>query len=499
MTMSNLILTERQQVELNKAILQYLQPFCSSSETNEHLLQQLSKLLLPNSNSSTTHNEGEIVDQYLEKKWSTVLRLQKKIIDLENEVTNLRSVVDVAPVKISKDRINWIPMSAIQNFEAPSVVNSVRLHPVLPLVFAGCNDGSINVWNFASDDNALPEKILKAHTRGVNKLAFSQNKIEMNKGDELQYILASCSSDLTIKLYNATTYTHLKTLRGHDHTVSSIVFSAHDMLYSVSRDKTIKVWNVVDGTCIKSFVGHSEWVRDLDVCSGEFGDFVLTCSNDQSGRLSHGQSGTGIALLIGHTHVIEAVTFLPKLSNSVIDSFIMANSDLFPTLPIELIKNQVYDKLGFKYCLTASRDNSIKLWLLPPPTLVPGRTSMPSKYNQAQAWHIANLQGHLSWVKTLQVHPNGRYIISGSDDKTIKIWDLNRLNIDDSVGVLRTLAGHQGFVTDIDFARLAKRKDEINGNSHDDNNDDNVIKDIEARMRCVVASGSTDNVVKIWK
>ena len=76
---------------------------------------------------------------------------------------------------------------------------------------------------------------------------------------------------------------------------------------------------------------------------------------------------------------------------------------------------------------------------------------------------------------------------------------MNGLNIDDSVGVLRTLAGHQGFVTDIDFARLAKRKDEINGNSHDDNNDDNVIKDIEARMRCVVASGSTDNVVKIWK
>lgn len=488
--MPSQILTERQQLELNKAILQYLQPICSTSESNERLFHQLSQLLLPG--NSNAHNDG-IVEQYLEKKWSTVLRLQKKIIDLENEITNLRSVVDVAPVKISKDRINWIPMSAIQTFETPNVVNSVRLHPVLPLVFAGCNDGSINVWNFASDDNSLPEKIIKAHTRGVNKISFSQNKIELNKGDEPQYILASCSPDLTIKLYNATTHQHLKTLRGHDHTVSSIVFSKHNLLYSVSRDKTIKVWNVVDGTCIKSFVGHTEWVRDLDVCSGEFGEFVLTCSNDQSARLSHGQSGTGIALLIGHTHVIEAVKYLPKLSNGTIDSFIAANSDLFPTLPPELIKNELYEKLGFKYCLSASRDNTIKLWLLPPPTQVPGRPPMPSKYNQAQAWLIATLQGHLSWVKTLQVHPNGRYIFSGSDDKTIKIWDLNRLNIDGSVGVIRTLSSHRGFVNDIDFARLAKRKEDINGNN------DDVLKDVEARMRCVLASCGTDNVVKIWK
>ncbi|KAI5967324.1 LIS1 [Candida margitis] len=488
--MPSQILTERQQLELNKAILQYLQPVCSTSESNEQLFRQLSELLVPTSNDS--HSDG-IVDQYLEKKWSTVLRLQRKIIDLENEITNLRSVVDIAPVKISKDRINWIPMSAIQSFETPNVVNSVRLHPVLPLVYAGCNDGSIHVWNFASDDNSLPEKIMKAHTRGVNKLAFSRNKIDLNKGDEPQYILASCSSDLTIKLYNATTHQHVKTLRGHDHTVSSIVFSSHNLLYSVSRDKTVKVWNVVDGTCIKSFVGHSEWVRDLDVCSGEFGDFVLTCSNDQSARLSHGQFGTGISLLVGHSHVIEAVKFLPKLSNTVIDSFVTSNSELFPSLPIELVKNDVYEKLGFKYCVTASRDNTVKLWLLPPPTQVPGRPPMPSKYNQAQGWLIANLQGHSSWVKSLQVHPNGRYLLSGSDDKTIKVWDLNGLNIDGSVGVIRTLSRHQGFVNDIDFARLAKRNEDAKDGSED------VLKDVEARMRCVLASGGTDNVVKIWK
>ncbi|KAI5968486.1 LIS1 [Candida theae] len=493
--MPSQILTDRQQAELNKAVLQYLQPICSTSETNENLFHQLEKLLLPSkSNAQNSNSDDGLVEQYLEKKWSTVLRLQKRIIDLENEITNLRSVVDVAPVvNLSKDRVNWIPTSAIQTFETPNVVNSVRLHPVLPLVYAGCNDGSINIWNFASDDNALPEKIMKAHTRGVNKLAFSQDKIELNKGDEPQYILASCSSDLTIKLYNATTHQHLKTLRGHDHTVSSIQFSKSNLLYSVSRDKTIKAWNVVDGTCIKSFVGHSEWVRDLDVCSSKLGDFVLTCSNDQSARLSHGQSGTGVALLIGHSHVIEAVRFLPKLSNSVIDTFIMNNSDLFPSLPIELLKNDVYGQFGFKYCLTASRDNTIKLWLLPPPTQIPGRPPMPSKYNQAQAWLIANLTGHTSWVKSVQVHPNGKYVLSASDDKTIKVWDLNGLNIDGSVGVIRSLSSHQGFVSDIDFARLAKRSEDFNGNSEE------VLKDVEARMRCVLVSGGTDNTVKVWK
>ncbi|MFM6248265.1 MAG: WD40 repeat domain-containing protein [Dolichospermum sp.] len=38
------------------------------------------------------------------------------------------------------------------------------------------------------------------------------------------------------------------------------------------------------------------------------------------------------------------------------------------------------------------------------------------------------LSGHNDWVYTIAVTPDGKTVISGSDDKTIKTWDLTTGN-----------------------------------------------------------------------
>jgi WD repeat-containing protein 61 len=38
---------------------------------------------------------------------------------------------------------------------------------------------------------------------------------------------------------------------------------------------------------------------------------------------------------------------------------------------------------------------------------------------------VASLTGHTSWVLSADVSPDGRLALSGSADKTIKIWDLS--------------------------------------------------------------------------
>ncbi|KAL6450820.1 PAC1 Nuclear distribution protein PAC1 [Candida maltosa Xu316] len=472
------ILTERQQTELNKAIIQYLQPLCQND--NHQIIDQLSSLL--QTSEIDINGNSEIVDNYLEKKWSTVLRLQKKIIDLENEITNLNNIInttnsDSNGIVLSKDKINWIPKGTVkQNFQCENIITTVKLHPNLPLILNGCNDGNLYIWNLSNDDNTIPEKMIKAHTRAINKICFSYTK---------PYYLATCSSDLTIKIWDDK-FNHIRTLNGHEHTVSSIQFSPNDsnMLYSVSRDKNVR-----------SFVGHSEWCRDLDTVSSESqGDFILTCSNDQSARLSHVNSGVGVVMFVGHTHVVETVKFLPKIqANEIIDEFITKNIDQFPSIPSELLKDPIYDQLGFKYCITGARDNTIKLWLIPPPTLVPHRSPLPSKYNNSQGWLIAELRGHQSWVKCLAVHPNGKFIISGSDDKTIKFWDLSSLLKTGSVSTIKTISGHEGFINDIDFARLQVADPDKNIETPED-----YLKDVEKRMRCLFVSGSADNTVRLW-
>ena len=59
----------------------------------------------------------------------------------------------------------------------------------------------------------------------------------------------SCSNDLSIKIWDLQQdYKCIKTMFGHDHSVSSVTFlPSGDMIASASRDKTIKLWEVATG------------------------------------------------------------------------------------------------------------------------------------------------------------------------------------------------------------------------------------------------------------
>lgn len=57
-------------------------------------------------------------------------------------------------------------------------------------------------------------------------------------------ILASSSTDLTIKLWNLETFNVSKTLQGHEHEVSGLSFlPGTDYLLSCSRDQSIRFWD----------------------------------------------------------------------------------------------------------------------------------------------------------------------------------------------------------------------------------------------------------------
>lgn len=506
------LLTTKQRAELNKAIFQYTQAkIAAADDANDQLLPMLAELL-----EIKTPND-EIVPNYLEKKWTTVVRLQKRILDLENEVASYKLLLETlaqsgsngSALVLPRDKLDWIPNVNTTTYKTLStqLINCVAVHPVLPLVVAGASDGSIIAWNMVHDSLAIPQKIVPAHTRSVTGLRWLPSPAALVPNGPQEWILASCSLDLSVKIWEGDSLKHVRTLSGHEHTVSSVAFLPTNplVLYSVSRDLSVRVWDVANGTCTRKFVGHSEWARDVDAASveqhlvdagtsGFLGDFLLTCSNDQSIRLSHASSGIGLALLLGHTHVIESVKFLPLLSNKYLDGFVLLNLDKFSSLSEDIVKNPAYEEnLGYKYCVSAGRDSLIKLWLLPPPTLRPNRPPAPSELNNSQGWHLADLIGHQSWVKSLSVHPLGRYLFSGGDDKAVRVWDFSTLMDKGLVRCIKTLTAHEGFVSSVHMASF-----EISGTKDSEKTEEALLKRIEHDMRCIFVTGGVDKTVRIW-
>jgi platelet-activating factor acetylhydrolase IB subunit alpha len=73
------------------------------------------------------------------------------------------------------------------------------------------------------------ERTLKSHTGSVTGVVF----------DSTGSTLASCSVDMTIKLWDMTTYSCVKTLRGHDHSISAVLFTkGNEHIISCSRYAT---------------------------------------------------------------------------------------------------------------------------------------------------------------------------------------------------------------------------------------------------------------------
>jgi platelet-activating factor acetylhydrolase IB subunit alpha len=66
---------------------------------------------------------------------------------------------------------------------------------------------------------------------------------------------ASCSYDLFIKLWKVDEdYKNFATLRGHEHSISSVRFMpGDDRLVSASRDQSIRIWEVATSYVRQSY------------------------------------------------------------------------------------------------------------------------------------------------------------------------------------------------------------------------------------------------------
>ena len=360
-----MVLTDKQKEELNKAILEYITN--NSFKESAKIFSEESGIKFEKTNF--------VLSDILEKKWISVVRLQKKIIELETKIEQLNEQIT---------NTSSMPISTKQNLSAQDIeqlmpkmpakytlqshratVTKVCFHPNYSL-FASCGeDASIKFWDF---DSGQLEKTLKGHTATINDICFD------NQGK----FLASCSSDLTVKLWDLVSYQCTKTLNGHDHSISGLTFLPNgDFLISASRDKTIKMWEIATGYCVKTYLGHTEWVRSI-ACD-ETGKLLASGSTDQTIIIWQIENVNPYMTLSDHDHVIECAIFA---SNESSKKFI-AESEYYKSTRIingniEERKEEAFNKTSIgtnsnnksnakyshlNFVISCSRDKMIKISL----------------------------------------------------------------------------------------------------------------------------------------
>ncbi|KAI1841039.1 hypothetical protein JX265_009389 [Neoarthrinium moseri] len=460
--MSSQILTSRQADELHKAIIAYLSS-TNLSTTADALRQELN---LGDTFDATTSKKYEGL---LEKKWTSVVRLQKKIMDLESQKASLQAELDSAtPTSLSRrnqDPTSWLPRSparhTLQSHREP--ITCVAFHPIFSSLASGSEDYTIKIWDWELGEL---ERTIKGHTKAVLDVDFG--------GPRGGTLLASCSSDLTIKLWDpADEYKNIRTLPGHDHSVSAVRFipsgaagapSSSNLLVSASRDKTLRIWDVSTGYCVKTIRGHADWVRD--VCPSIDGRFLLSTGNDQTARLwdiSVAQPESKLTL-IGHEHVVECCTLAPSSAYQHLAS-------------LAGLKKPPPASSSAEFMATGSRDKKIRIW-------------------DARGTCIKVLSGHDNWVRALVFHPGGKYLLSVSDDKTLRCWDLTQEG--KCVKVLSDVHGH--FVSCLRWAPGIVREPTVNGGGQNGMAVNGAKSDAtpDVQVRCVIATGSVDLNVRVF-
>ena len=440
-----MVLTEKQKDDLHKAILEYLR----NNGFEKTFAQFKDETKIPESEVPT--------DSILEKKWVSIIRLQKKIDELQSKLEQIKEESSTTGKLrlLGKDTASdhLLQMPEKQTLEGHrGQITKLLFHPVYSLLVSASEDASIKVWDV---ETGKPEKSLKGHAGVVNSLSFNATGT----------LLASASSDLTIKLWNFQTFECTKTLQGHDHDISDVcLLPSGDHLVSASRDKTIKLWEISTGFCIKTFTGHNDWVRRVTVhpqlpimASGSKDQTIIIWDLSLGQKAGTSDSAAIQKVLNEHTHVIEAIVFANVNANRTI-----AKSEYYVKLMNQGIisepgkeEEEVKHKLEGKKQVTSqvflascSRDKLIKIW-----DVKDGRV-------------VVTLTGHDDWVRDLIFHPNGKYLISVSDDKSIRMWDLLTGRC-----IKKMAEAHNSFIPCIDISE----------------------------KYWVAATGSANNVIKLWQ
>ncbi|QPG76917.1 coatomer subunit alpha [Brettanomyces nanus] len=269
------------------------------------------------------------------------------------------------------------------------------------------------------------------------------------------WILVSLHSS-TIQLWDYRMGTLIARFEGHDGPVRGIDFHPTQPIFvSGGDDYTIKVWSLKTKKCMFTLSGHLDYVRTV-FFHHEL-PWIISASDDQTIRIWNWQSRKEIACLTGHNHYVMCAQFHPtqdlvvsaSLDQTVrvwdISGLCKKHSAPQGALGMntaavgmnsfesqqQIPQQDIFGNTDavVKYVLEG-HDKGVNWATFHPtlPLIVSGgddRVVKVWRMSDSRAWEVDSCRGHTNNVPCVLFHPTEDLIISVGEDKTIRTWDLN--------------------------------------------------------------------------
>lgn len=301
------------------------------------------------------------------------------------------------------------------------VFKVIQLFPNESLIASSGNDKVVKIWN-ATGGNLLQNLI--GHIHYVWSLAYLDNGL-----------IASGSVDRTIKIWEISTgnlkftlpkssicdqtkrVCNFNNIVGHTSNINTLSAMPNSRLVSGSFDKTVRVWNILNGDLVKTFRGHNKTVKT--VLYLPFNSLIASESLDGTVRIwdLNGLSDQA-KFVFFYDNPLKTITDLK-------DGRIATSSNNFEILVwntvtgglihifnghTDIVHSFLYLDSG--YLVSGSKDRTVRVW----------DVKNYLQVNKFDGYPLSNT-GHRSSVYILIALPGG-IVASGSYDKTIKLWDI---------------------------------------------------------------------------
>ena len=340
-----------------------------------------------------------------------------------------------------------VATSAVALHGHEDIIRAVAISPDGRWLATGSQDNTTRVWNLHAADVVASAVALRGHKDRVTAVAISPDGRWLVTG----------SWDNTARVWDLNApdvAASAVALHGHEYWITAVAISPDGRwLVTGSTNGTVRVWdlqaaNVAASTVVLS--GHKHWIRAVAISPD--GRWLVTGSEDCTVRMwdLHATDVAADAVVLsGHDNWITAVAISPD-GRWLVTGSQDSTAQVWDLQPLNMAASAVVlSKVVLRGVVLRGHEGAIYTVAISPDGrwLVTGSEDHTARVWDLQAADVAasavDLSGHKDGITALAISPDGRWLVTGSGDDTAQVWDLHAPDVAASAVVLR---GHEGAI-----------------------------------------------------